>query len=139
MSDYYVCTSIPYVNGEPHLGHAMEFIMGDVLARRARQQGNKVIFSIGTDEHGGKIAEKAAELKTSPKELADRMSRYFSDLADKLEVSNDRFIRTTDPGHEERARLIWKIARKRYIQGQVRRLVLYWRRGLLQRGRGQSQ
>jgi methionyl-tRNA synthetase len=100
------------VNGEPHLGHAMEFIMGDVLARRARQQGDRVIFSIGTDEHGGKIAEKAAELKIGPKELADRMSRHFSDLAVKLDVSNDRFIRTTDSGHEERASLIWKTLEK---------------------------
>lgn len=118
MRDYYVCTSIPYVNGEPHLGHAMEFIMGDVLARRARQQGDKVVFSIGTDEHGGKIAEKADELKVGPKELADRMSRHFSDLADKLEVSNDRFIRTTDPGHKERAGLIWKTLEKDIYKGK---------------------
>ncbi|HEX5743919.1 MAG TPA: methionine--tRNA ligase [Candidatus Saccharimonadales bacterium] len=118
MSDYYVSTSIPYVNGEPHLGHAMEFIMGDVLARRARQQGDSVIFSIGTDEHGGKIAEKAAELKTGPRELADRMSRHFSDLAAKLEVSNDRFIRTTDSGHEERAKLIWKSLEKDIYKGK---------------------
>lgn len=118
MSDYYVSTSIPYVNGEPHLGHAMEFMMGDVLARRARQQGNSVIFSIGTDEHGGKIAEKAAELKIGPKELADRMSLHFRDLAAKLEVSNDRFIRTTDSGHEERAKLIWKSLEKNIYKGK---------------------
>lgn len=117
MSKYYVATSIPYVNGEPHLGHAMEFIMGDVLARRARQQGDDVIFSIGTDEHGGKIAEKAEELKLEPKALADQMSRRFSELAKKLEVSNDRFIRTTDDGHEERARLIWKKLEKDIYKG----------------------
>lgn len=118
MSKYYVCTSIPYVNGEPHLGHAMEFVMGDVLARRARQQGDEVIFSIGTDEHGGKIAEKAAELNISPKALADKMSAHFSDLADKLNISNDRFIRTTDPGHEERAQLIWKKLEKDIYKGK---------------------
>lgn len=108
MSNYYVTTSLPYVNGEPHLGHAMEFVMGDVLARSARQRGETVIFSTGTDEHGGKIAEKAAELKLTPKALGDQMAERFSALAKKLNVSNDRFIRTTDPGHEQRAQLIWK-------------------------------
>lgn len=112
MSNYYITTSIPYVNGEPHLGHAMEFVMGDVLARRARQQGDDVIFSMGSDEHGGKIAEKAAELKMTPKALADQMSKHFSDLAEKLNISNDRFIRTTDDGHEQRAQLIWKALKK---------------------------
>lgn len=108
MSKYYVTTSIPYVNGTPHLGHAMEFVMGDVLARTARQAGQDVIFSIGTDEHGGKIAEKAAETGVTPKALCDQMSQHFADLAATLELSNDRFIRTTDKGHEQRAALIWK-------------------------------
>ncbi|MDB5170564.1 MAG: methionyl-tRNA synthetase [Candidatus Saccharibacteria bacterium] len=108
MGNYYITTSIPYVNGEPHLGHAMEFVMGDVLARRARQQGDDVIFSMGSDEHGGKISEKAAEMGLTPKALADQMSKTFSDLAEKLNISNDRFIRTTDEGHEQRAKLIWK-------------------------------
>jgi methionyl-tRNA synthetase len=112
MSKFYVTTSIPYVNGEPHLGHAMEFIMGDVLARRARAAGDDVIFSTGTDEHGGKIAEKAAELGMTPKELTDKMSQSFSDLAEKLNLSYDRFIRTTDEGHEQRAALIWKALKK---------------------------
>lgn len=112
MSNYYVTTSLPYVNGEPHLGHAMELIMGDVLARRARQRGDKVIFSNGTDEHGGKIAEKASELKLQPKALADKMSTQFRQLADQLDVSYDRFIRTTDRGHEQRAQLIWKSLEK---------------------------
>jgi methionyl-tRNA synthetase len=118
MPNYYVTTSIPYVNGEPHLGHAMEFLMADVLARRARQQGSKVIFSIGTDEHGGKIAEKAAELKIEPKALADQMSQRFSELAKKLDISNDRFIRTTDKGHEQRAKLIWKTLEKDIYKGK---------------------
>ncbi len=108
MSNYYVAMAIPYVNGEPHLGHAMEFVMADVLARRARQQGYTVLFSTGTDEHGGKIAEKAAELGLTPKALSDQMSQGFSDLAARLNISNDRFIRTTDAGHENRAKLIWQ-------------------------------
>lgn len=110
--NYYVTTSIPYVNGEPHLGHAMEFVMADVLARAARKQGKPVIFSTGTDEHGGKIAEKAAELGVKPKELADQMSQKFRDLVDALHVQPDRFVRTTDKGHEQRAQLIWKALAK---------------------------
>jgi len=110
--NYFVTTSIPYVNGEPHLGHAMEFVMADVLARAARAQGRNVIFSTGTDEHGGKIAEKAAELGLKPLELSDQMSQKFRDLVIALDVSPDRFIRTTDKGHEQRAQLIWKALEK---------------------------
>nr|MCW1908463.1 methionine--tRNA ligase [Candidatus Saccharibacteria bacterium] len=106
--NYYVTTSIPYVNGDPHLGHAMEFVMADVLARAARKQNKPVIFSTGTDEHGGKIAEKAIELKITPKAFADQNSQKFQDLLKELTISNDRFIRTTDKGHEQRAQLIWK-------------------------------
>ena len=112
MSNYYVTTSIPYVNGEPHLGHAMEFVMADVLARAARKRGETVIFSTGTDEHGGKIAEKATDLGLKPKELADQMSQKFRDLVELLEVEPDRFIRTTDKGHEQRSQLIWKALSK---------------------------
>lgn len=108
MSNYYVTTSIPYVNGEPHLGHAMEFVMADVLARAARKRGDDTLFSTGTDEHGGKIAEKAAELKLEPQDLADQMSQKFRDLITALDVAPDRFIRTTDKGHEQRAQLVWK-------------------------------
>ena len=103
----FITTSIPYVNGAPHLGHAMEFVMGDVLARYSRLIGNDVIFSIGTDEHGGKIAEKAEKLKLTPIELANQMSGEFSRLAKTLEITNDRFIRTTDKDHEDRVQKIW--------------------------------
>lgn len=106
--NYYVTTSIPYVNGDPHIGHALEFVMADVLARAARKQGKPVIFSSGSDEHGSKVAEKALELKITPKELSDRQSQKFRDLATLLNISNDRFIRTTDSGHEQRAQIIWK-------------------------------
>src|SRR3982750_3463787 len=99
MSKFYVTTSIPYVNGDPHLGHAMEFVMADVLARAARKRGDDTLFSTGTDEHGGKIAEKAAELKITPQELADQKSQLFRDLVKDLDCEPDRFIRTTDKGH----------------------------------------
>lgn len=110
--NYYVTTSIPYVNGEPHVGHALEFIMADVLARAARQQGRQTILSTGADEHGSKIPQTAAKMNISPKELADRMTQEFQDLLHMLNISNDRFIRTSDKGHEQRAQLIWKALEK---------------------------
>jgi methionyl-tRNA synthetase len=112
MMNYYITTSIPYVNAPPHIGFALELIMADVLARAARSQGKPVLFSIGSDEHGGKIEEKAAEKGVKPKEFADEISQLFRDLAKDLNVSNDRFIRTTDAGHEQRAQLIWKAIKK---------------------------
>ena len=115
---YYVTTSIPYVNGEPHLGHAMEFVMADVLARAARSRGDDTLFSTGTDEHGGKIAEKAVELKLTPKALSDQMSQKFRDLITELDVQPDRFIRTTDKGHEQRSQLVWKALEKDLYKNQ---------------------
>ena len=106
--NYYVTTSIPYANGAPHLGHALEFLMADVLARYARQSGKAVIFSTGTDEHGDKNAQKAAELKMTPKEFTESIANKFKDLQKNLQISNDRFIRTTDKGHIQRADIIWQ-------------------------------
>lgn len=106
--NYFVTTSIPYVNGEPHIGHALEFVMADVVARTARESGKPTIFSTGTDEHGSKIAEKAASLGITPQQLTDDMSTKFRELAHSLNISNDRFIRTSDKPHEQRAQLIWK-------------------------------
>lgn len=108
MSKFYITTSIPYVNGEPHLGHAMEFVMADVLARYARQQKVPTLFSTGTDEHGGKIAEKAEEKGVSPQEFTDEMSQHFVTLLKELNISNDRFIRTTEASHEQRAQIVWR-------------------------------
>lgn len=106
--NYFVTTSIPYMNGEPHVGHALEFVLADVIARSARQQGKPTVFSTGADEHGSKIAEKAESLGLTPQQLVDKMSAQFRDLAKQLNISNDRFIRTTDQPHEQRAQLIWK-------------------------------
>jgi len=108
MSNFYITTSIPYVNSEPHIGFGMEVVMADVLARYMRQYKTPVLYTTGTDEHGGKIAEKAAEAKITPKAYADKVSQSFRDLLPLLNISNDRFIRTTDAGHEQRAQLIWK-------------------------------
>lgn len=106
--NYYVTTSIPYVNGDPHIGFGLELVMADVLARAARKQNKPTLFTTGSDEHGSKIAEKAAELRLTPKALADQQSQKFRDLGKLLNISNDRFIRTTDAGHEQRAQIIWK-------------------------------
>lgn len=110
--NYYVTTSIPYVNGDPHIGFAMELLQADVLARTARQQGKTVLFSTGSDEHGQKIAEKAVELGMTAQQLVDQNSVKFRELQKLLNVSNDRFVRTTDAGHEQRAQLIWKTLEK---------------------------
>lgn len=117
MSNFYVTTSIPYVNSEPHIGFGMELVMADVLARYMRQYRTPVMFVTGTDEHGGKIAEKAAEVNVTPKAYADKVSQSFRDLLKTLNISNDRFIRTTDAGHEQRAQLIWKNLSKYIYKG----------------------
>lgn len=86
--------------------------MADVLARSARAKNMPVIFCTGTDEHGGKIAEKAEEQGITPKEFTDKMSQSFLDVSKALNLSNDRFIRTTDDGHEQRAQIIWENLKK---------------------------
>lgn len=105
---FYICTAIPYVNDKPHLGHAILHIYADGLARYHRQLGEDVFFSSGTDEHGGKIAEVAEKGGVDPKAFADDISAKFRNGLEKLGISNDRFIRTTDVDHEARAQVIWK-------------------------------
>lgn len=118
--NYFITTSIPYVNGEPHLGHALEFVYADVLARRARLNKTPTIFSTGTDEHGGKIAEKAKEQGIEPKAFTDQMSQKFRELQDILDVSADRFIRTTDAGHEQRAQIVWENLKEYIYKGSYK-------------------
>jgi methionyl-tRNA synthetase len=96
---YYVTTPIYYVNGEPHLGHAYTTIAADVLARHMRQRGEDVFFLTGTDEHGEPVAQAAEKLGITPRELGDRNAVRFKELAARLSVTNDFFIRTTDPEH----------------------------------------
>ncbi len=107
MSKFYVATAIPYVNARPHLGHALLHIYADALARYHRQLGDDVLYSAGTDEHGAKIAESAEKLGKTPKQLVDTISAGFKDNLQQLGVTNDRFIRTTDPEHVKRSALIW--------------------------------
>jgi methionyl-tRNA synthetase len=99
---YYVSTPIYYVNGEPHLGHAYTTIAADVLARHMRQRGEDVFFLTGTDEHGEPVAQAAEKLGITPRELGDKNAVRFKELAAKLNVTNDFFIRTTDREHMEK-------------------------------------
>jgi methionyl-tRNA synthetase len=96
---FYVTTPIYYVNGEPHLGHAYTTIAADVLARHMRQRGEDVFFLTGTDEHGEPVAQAAEALGITPRELGDKNAVRFKELAATLNVTNDFFIRTTDPEH----------------------------------------
>lgn len=104
---FYLTTAIHYPNGRPHIGHAYETIAADALARYHRQMGRDVRFQTGTDEHGLKMAQKARDLGMSPRALADEMSSCFRDLFDKLDISYDRFIRTTEPCHHEASQALW--------------------------------
>ena len=97
---FYVTTAIDYVNAEPHIGHAYQKIVADALARWNRLRGKKVFFLTGTDEHGQKIARSAEEAGLSPKTFVDKMAKKFEQAWEKLDISFDRFIRTTDPDHE---------------------------------------
>ncbi len=106
---FYVTTSIPYVNAPPHIGHALEFIEADVLARYHRQAGNGVLFLTGTDEHGLKVVKSAEAAHKTPKEWADKISLKFKELTAALNISNDDFIRTTDEKrHWLGAQKLWR-------------------------------
>ena len=106
MRQFYVTTPIYYVNAEPHIGHAYSTIVADVFTRFHVLSGFESFFLTGTDEHGDKIVAASENAGTSPKEYADRISSLFRSLWPKLRISNNYFIRTTDPSHEETVKLI---------------------------------
>ncbi len=95
----YITTPLYYVNARPHLGHAYTTILADVVSRYYRQRGAKVTFLTGTDEHGEKIAQIAAKQERTPKSLADEVSADFQETWQKMNISFDRFYRTTQPSH----------------------------------------
>jgi methionyl-tRNA synthetase len=99
---FYITTPIYYVNAEPHLGHAYTTIAADIIARHMRQRGEDVFFLTGTDEHGEPVAQAAEREGVTPRELADRNSVKFRDLVDRINATNDYFIRTSDPQHAKR-------------------------------------
>ena len=108
MKESYITTAIPYVNGNPHLGHAMDYLLADVLRRYMMRSGKNVRLQAGTDEHGNKIFKKAAELKIPTQDFVDQNSQKFQDFIHSLGVEYTDFIRTTDPDHERRCRDIWQ-------------------------------
>ena len=103
-----ITTAISYPNGAPHIGHAYEVIATDAIARFKRLDGYEVLFTTGTDEHGLKIQQTANRLNTTPRALVDDMAALFKGMADTLNCSYDRFIRTTEPAHYEAAQAIWR-------------------------------
>ena len=101
MDTFYVTTPIYYVNGAPHLGHAYTTLVADAFARHYRQRERDVFFLTGTDEHGLKVQRAAEEKGKTPQELCDENSAKFRDLFEEMDLTHDRFIRTTEDDHEE--------------------------------------
>lgn len=112
MKNFYITTTLPYVNGKPHIGFALEVVQADVIARFRSLLGEGVVFNIGTDEHGTKILEKANEEGVTPQEFCDRMSVHFRGLKELLDISYTNFIRTTDAHHVLAAQEFWKRCRE---------------------------
>jgi methionyl-tRNA synthetase len=113
---FYLTTPIYYVNAEPHLGHAYTTIIGDAMARWHRLAGDRVWFLTGTDEHGDKIAQAAAKAGISPQAYAERVSASFREAWRRLGISNDDFIRTTEPRHET---IVQKILQALWEAGEI--------------------
>ncbi len=111
MSDaqrFYITTAISYPNGVPHIGHAYEAIATDAIARFERLDGKTVLFLTGTDEHGLKMKQTAVKEGLTPRDLADRNSARFREMAASLDLSNDDFIRTTEPRHYAACQELWR-------------------------------
>ena len=103
----YIATAIAYVNGTPHIGNAMDYLLADIWARYQRQNGKEVRFQVGTDEHGNKMAAKAAEENITPQAYTDKMYVNFENLMKKMDTTYTDFIRTTDPHHIQAVQYIW--------------------------------
>jgi methionyl-tRNA synthetase len=110
---FYITTAISYPNGPPHIGHAYEAIAADAIARFQRSQGRDVRFQTGTDEHGLKMAQAARSEGVEPRAFATKMSQLFQNMCDVLDVSYDRFIRTSEPDHYRASQAIWKAMEER--------------------------
>jgi methionyl-tRNA synthetase len=116
MKSFYITTAIDYVNGSPHLGHAYEKVLTDVIARFRRQMGDKVHFLTGTDEHGQKVQASARKQGVAPQAYVDQTAAEFRALYDRLEVSYDDFIRTTEPRHKQ---VVRDVLQKLYDKGEI--------------------
>ncbi len=117
MTDpFYITTPIYYVNARPHLGHAYTTIVADVAARFNTMRGKETFFLTGTDEHGDKIVRAAEKEGVSPKTYVDNISALFRRLWPELNISHDRFIRTTDPAHMA---VVNEVLQKIYDNGDI--------------------
>ena len=116
MDKYYITTAIAYTSRKPHIGNTYEIILTDAIARFNRYLGKDVFFLTGTDEHGQKIQQIAEETGVTPKEYVDNIAGQIKELADLLNISYDKFIRTTDDYHEAAVQAIFK---KLYDQGDI--------------------
>ena len=116
MKKFYLTTAIDYVNGAPHVGHAYEKILTDVIARHFSQRCDDLYFLTGTDEHGIKIQKTAATKGITPKQLCDENAQKFKDAWKALDVNYTRFIRTTDEDHEK---IVQKIFKKLVENGDI--------------------
>ncbi len=105
---FYLTTALPYVNASPHIGFALEIVAADVIARAQRAAGKEVIFNTGTDEHGQKIFQQAAEAGQDPQAYTDEYAAKFADLQKLLNLSYTHFIRTTNPDHKQAAQEFWR-------------------------------
>jgi methionyl-tRNA synthetase len=112
-NNFYITTTLPYINSEPHIGFAAEIIKADVIARYKRQQGKQVFFNTGTDEHGLKIFMKAKAMELPVQEYCDLYSAKFLPLKEALNLSYDKFIRTTEKHHMEAAQEFWRRCEKK--------------------------
>ncbi len=106
--NFYITTTLPYINSDPHIGFAAEIIKADVIARYEASSGASVFFNTGTDEHGLKIYQKASELGLDVQAFCDEYSAKFLPLKEKLNLSYNKFIRTTDSRHERAAQAFWR-------------------------------
>ena len=105
---YYITTAIAYTSGKPHIGNTYEIVLADSIARFKRMQGYDVMFLTGTDEHGQKIEQKAAEKGVTPKQYVDEIVEHFKKLWSYMNISYDRYIRTTDDYHVKSVQTIFK-------------------------------
>ena len=110
MSDhhFYITTTLPYVNAQPHIGFALEIVAADVIARYQQMLGKEVIFNTGTDEHGQKIYQQALDNNQTPQEYTDFYAAKFNELRELLNLSYTNFIRTTEEKHISAAQQFWK-------------------------------
>ena len=116
MKPFYITTAIDYVNGSPHLGHAYEKVLADVIARFRRQMGDQVYFLTGVDEHGQKVQQSAKLRGIPPQQYADEVSQEFRALLPQLGISNDDFIRTTEERHQ---RIVRQLLQQLFDKGEI--------------------